>query len=295
MKPTGKGGNEMVATCNRAAKAITLLALAVLLVSAPAAAAMASDDPDRLTFTLQPYMWLPTLEGNLKYTTLPNGSSGSPAIEIEPDDLLENLDLALLLTASVRKGKWSFVADCTYLELAASDSAVRSVDFGGNVVTTSLDIGADVEMKGFVTTLVAGYRVFDEEILKADLVAGARYLWLEMDTEWNLAAAVSGPGAGQTFARRGRMTEDGDVWNGVVGIRGRIMLGKSHWFIPYYADLGAGDCELTWQVFSALAYAFDSWDIAVGYRHLEFDADDDDALIQELRFSGPVIGATFRF
>jgi hypothetical protein len=279
----------------RSATVMILFIVSVFLCAALAPAAKAADDPDTLTFTIQPYVWFPTIEGTLKHTTLPNGSSGSPEIGIERDDLLEDLDLALLLTASVRKGKWSLAADFTYLDLTASESAVKAINFGADVVTTSLNVGTEVQMKGLVTTFAGGYRVIDGEILKMDLVAGARYLWLEVDTDWNLAAAVSGPGGGQTFARQGDVTEDGDVWNGIAGIRGQIMLGKSHWFIPYYADMGTGDSELTWQVFSALAYAFNSWDIAVGYRHMEFDADDDDALIQELRFSGPIVGAVFRF
>ncbi len=279
----------------RAIKIILLFITCIFLCIEAVPEAIAAEDPDKLTFTLQPYMWFPTIEGTLKYTTLPDGSGGSPEVEMDPDDLLEDLDLAVLLTAAVRKGKWSFAADFTYLELTASESGVKAINFGGDRVTTTLSVGTEVQMKGFVTTFVGGYRVIAGEILKTDLVAGARYLWLEVDTDWEFSAAVSGPGGGQTFARRGSIAEDGEVWNAVAGIRGQIMLGKSRWFIPYYADLGAGDSELTWQVFSALAYAFNSWDIAVGYRHLEFDADDDDALIQELSFSGPVAGAIFRF
>jgi hypothetical protein len=67
----------MVVMGDRATKVLWLLAVAAFLLSATVPAAMASDDPDKVTFTLQPYMWLPTIEGTLKYTTLPNGSSGS--------------------------------------------------------------------------------------------------------------------------------------------------------------------------------------------------------------------------
>ncbi|KJS29131.1 MAG: hypothetical protein VR64_21525 [Desulfatitalea sp. BRH_c12] len=266
--------------------------IAVMLI---AITSLAGNHEDRWSFMIQPYIWFPTIDSELRYTALPNGSSGSPEIKVYPDDWLENLDLAVLLTAGVRKGEWSFVADFTYLDLSSSESAVKNINFGGDLVSTSLDAGTEVGMKGFVTTFAGGYRVIDGQILKTDLVAGARYLWLEADTDWKLSADVAGPGGGQTFDRRGNITEDEDVWNGIVGVRGQIMLGKSHWFIPYYADIGAGDCELTWQVFSALAYAFNSWDIAVGYRHLEFDADDDDAFIQKLSFTGPVVGAVFRF
>jgi hypothetical protein len=76
-------------------------------------------------------------------------------------------------------------------------------------------------------------------------LAGARYLWVEVETNWNLSGTVSGPGPGQTFARTGNIKEDEEVWNGIVGLRGEIKLGEGHWFIPYYADMGAGDCDFT--------------------------------------------------
>jgi len=284
----------MIATGYRATKVLWLFTMAALLSSASVPAAMASDDPDNVSFTLQSYMWLPTIEGELKYTTRPNGSSGSPEIEVDADDLLENLDMAVLLTAEARKGKWSFVADFTYLDVSSSQSAVKGVNFGGNLVTTTLNIETEVETKGFCTTFVGGYRVIDGQWLKTDLVAGARYLWLEAEVSWDLSGTVSGPSAGQTFARTGNLKEDEDVWNGVGGVRGQVNLGGSHWFIPYYADIGSGDCDLTWQVFSALGYSFKGWDIALGYRHLAFEGDDD-SLLQELSFSGPVLGARFSF
>jgi hypothetical protein len=139
----------MITTSHRMTKVLWLFTMATFLCSAFVPAAMASDDPEKVTFTLQPYLWLPTIKGDLRYTTLPNGSSGSPEIEVDPDDLLESLDMAVLLVAEVRKGKWSFAADFTYLDVSSSESTVKEVNFGGNVVSTSLDIGTEVETKGF--------------------------------------------------------------------------------------------------------------------------------------------------
>ena len=181
-----------------------------------------------------------------------------------------------------------------YLDVSSSDSEVKAVDFGGSVVDTSLDVGTEVEMKSFLTTFVGGYRIVETPILETHLVAGARFMWLESRVNWDLAADVSGPVAGRTFARRGSLTEDGEIWNGIGGVRGNIRLGNSRWLIPYYADAGAGDCDLTWQVFAGLAYSFESWDIILGYRHLAFESEGD-ALIRELSISGPILGARFEF
>ncbi|MBZ0109424.1 MAG: hypothetical protein K8F52_12225 [Candidatus Scalindua rubra] len=71
-------------------------------------------------------------------------------------------------------------------------------------------------------------------------------------------------------------------------------MGNSNWAIPYYTDIGAGESELTWQVFSGLEYFFDSWEIGLGYRHLVFEGDDND-LFTDMTLTGPVIGISFGF
>ena len=101
-------------------------------------------------------------------------------------------------------------------------------------------------------------------------------------------------GGGQTFATSGTLTEDAEVWNGVGGVRGKINLGASNWYIPYYADVGAGDSELTWQLFTALGYSFNKWEVGLGYRHLVFEADDD-SIVDNISMSGPIIGASYNF
>ena len=43
-----------------------------------------------------------------------------------------------------------------------------------------------------------------------------------------------------------------------------------------------------------LGYGFKWVDIVLAYRHLYYDMDDDN-LVQDMRFSGPALGLTFRF
>jgi hypothetical protein len=95
----------MLEKCHRATGFLLLFTMTALMCFSLTPVVMASDNPDKLTFTLEPYIWLPTLDRELKHTTLPNGSSGSPEIEIDADDLLEDLEMSILLTAAIRKGK----------------------------------------------------------------------------------------------------------------------------------------------------------------------------------------------
>ena len=62
-----------------------------------------------------------------------------------------------------------------------------------------------------------------------------------------------------------------DLWDGVIGLRGRLNLGPSQFYIPYYFDIGAGSAAVTWEGVVVLGYGFKWVDIALAYRHLYYD------------------------
>jgi hypothetical protein len=85
-----------------------------------------------------------------------------------------------------------------------------------------------------------------------------------------------------------------DLWNGIIGVKGRVWLGSSNWSIPYYLDVGTGSSNLTWQGMLGVAYSFKWGAVTLAYRNLYFDQGGD-KLIQDMRFNGPELGVTFRF
>ena len=64
--------------------------------------------------------------------------------------------------------------------------------------------------------------------------------------------------------------------------------------MPYYFDIGAGDCDLTWQAELGLTYSFGWGDLGVAWRYLDYDLKSDGP-IEELNFNGPAVGAIFRW
>jgi hypothetical protein len=64
--------------------------------------------------------------------------------------------------------------------------------------------------------------------------------------------------------------------------------------VPYYVDVGAGDSDLTWQAVLGIAYSFGWGDMGVVWRHLDYDVGSSGP-IQDINFSGPAAGATFRW
>jgi hypothetical protein len=90
-----------------------------------------------------------------------------------------------------------------------------------------------------------------------------------------------------------KLSASEDLWDGIIGVKGRLSLNES-WFMPYYADVGTGDTDLTWLVSGGIGYAFNWGDVILEYRHLEYDQGDDE-LIQDLAFSGGMLGVAFHF
>ena len=128
-----------------------------------------------------------------------------------------------------------------------------------------------------------------------DVIGGARYLGVDVITDWNLTANIIDPGGGGTFPLSGTVSQRVDLWDAIIGVRGRIGLGDAgKWSVPYYLDAGTGSSTLTWQGMLGLAYAFGWGDVSLAYRHLYY-SQKGDQFIQSLALSGPLLGATFRF
>ncbi len=143
-------------------------------------------------------------------------------------------------------------------------------------------------------TLGTGYAIQTGSAVTLDVFGGVRYFGLMATTDWQLTLDVAGPGGVQTFPRTGGISERADLWDAIIGIRGRVPLGSSDWSIPYYFDIGAGSSSPTCQVMLGIAYSFKWGEATLAYRDLYYDQGND-KLLQNLRFSGPALGATIRF
>ena len=273
----------------------TLITLLIVFMGQGAAA---QPDNSKWQFSITPYLWAPNIEGTLNFD-LPSGSNASPNVDVGPVDYLEHLDFALMLSGEVRKKRWSIFTDLIYLDFSSEKSTVKSVQFAAPSplppveVGTDLDAGTVASLKGIEWTLAGGYSLIQAKYATLDIFGGFRYFDLEASVDWELSVAINGPSAGQVFARSGSISQSTDLWDGIVGARGRINLENSNWFFPYYLDIGAGSSDFTWQGFLGVAYASKWGDIKFAYRHLYYDTDG--KLIDDLRLSGPVFGWTFRF
>jgi len=96
------------------------------------------------------------------------------------------------------------------------------------------------------------------------------------------------------LARNGRLSGSQDIWNGIIGIRGRLRLGEGGFFLPYYLDLGTGDSSLTSLMFGGIGYQTGSVGVQLGYRYLSFDQKGS-SLVQDLSMQGAYLALNYSF
>jgi hypothetical protein len=246
----------------------TFLALAGWVFCLHAAAA---DEPsgraDDWEYGVEMYLWGANVD-----TTSPTGTSS----EIRFTDLAEDLEFGFMAAFGAERGKWSVLADVIYLDV---DDDVED-DVQPGVQLKSLG-----GIEGWIVNTVGQYRLLETERLTLNLLAGARYLWLEVPVEFRFSDPEP-PGSLKDAPSESFL-------DGVVGIRGQWQF-NDKWYATYHADVGTGDSDTTWQGLLAVGYRFDRFDAVFGYRYLDWSFDDDEVL-EDLNLSGVMAGVKFLF
>jgi hypothetical protein len=253
------------------------------LVAAANAADTAPTDAWAWRATL--YGWLPSIHGSISYPNLSGG--GSIEANANPSSYLSHLKFAFMGSLEARRGPWSVLSDAIYLNLGNTNSKVTAIGGPGGNVSVPVDLGSRTDLKGFVGMLAGGYAVLQQPGASADVIAGARYLHLKTSLNWQLA------GPAGVLAREGSVEVSKDLWDGIVGVRGKVDVG-GNWFVPYYLDGGAGSSRFTWQALVGLGYRYGWGDVTLAGRHLSYDFHGD-RLASDVRFSGPALGVAFKF
>jgi len=274
---------------------VGLALMTLIAISLPAYAGEPAP-ADKWTFALRPYLWAPGISGTLKYDIPPSGGGGA-SVDLS-SYVLENLSMALMLSAEARKGNWSVLTDVVYLDVESDNSKVKSVSFtgpGGRIeISAGADLGTKVKLTGFEWELAGAYTVARGGNSSMDVLAGFRYLGIEAKTDWQLSGSISDNVSGGTFARSGSTSDRVDLWDAIIGIRGYVGLGQSKWAIPYYLDVGTGTSALTWQGVAGIEYRYHWGELQLLYRYLYYDLKGD-KLLQNVSLGGPAIGVNFRF
>ena len=221
-------------------------------------------------YSVTPYLWLPTISMDS-----PNFNGTGGGLDVGPTNYLQALDFGLMLDADARNGEWVILGDLIYL-----DFGIKSDDITPGPIfnpTSKIDLSASI------LNLAGGKTLVKSDDYYMDTVIGWRRTHLDLDTKVN----------GNILPSFSPSLTFNDF---IVGVNGEYDFPDSKWSVPYYADIGTGDSDLTWQAVIGVDYAFDSWKLHMNYRHLDYDFGDV-GIIQDLQttFSGPTIGAKFEF
>jgi hypothetical protein len=214
----------------------------------------------------QVYLWGASISGKTKIGD----------VDVPIDDIVDKLEGAFMGNLLARKDRWVWFLDTVYLNVSGN----KTVQSGGPPAT----VDAALDLKTLVATGGGGYRLTRSETASLHILGGVRYLKLDADVALN---PVTPPGPGRSESESDSNTD------AVIGLRGAVNFSEK-WYMNYYADIGAGGSDLTWQALAAINYRFRPLDIALGYRYLYWDFEKG-SLIEDLDISGPYAGVKWRF
>lgn len=250
------------------------------------------------SFEIAPYIWLPSVSANLRYN-VPSNFGGTADVKANADDYFANLNAAFALAGTVRYDRFSLLTDIMYVSASAGSSRVQSVnllDVGRDPISSTVDAAGNSTLKTTLWTLAGGYTVASGTWGNVDVLAGFRYLGIDSTTDYSAAVTLVGPrgNAGPTFGGAGRLSGSDNIWNGIVGVRGRINIAQSGFFVPYYLDIGAGDSNFTWQTFAGIGYQTGWAGVQAGWRYMSYDQGGN-RLVQDMTMSGAYLAVNFSF
>ncbi|TDI90796.1 MAG: hypothetical protein E2O75_05675 [Chloroflexi bacterium] len=242
-----------------------------LLATALAAGAADAGSDDGWEIGAEIYLWAPWID-------IETATGGN--IEITLDDILKDLDMLFMANVGVRHGRWSLLSDFVYFE----------IDQGDNTPLLPGITLSDLTLEAWIVTPQVRYAAYETDDLRVELLAGARYLWLEVQLDLDFRALL--PPGGPILAKR-TVSDSASNWDGIVGVAGQWDF-TDKWYASGYLDVGTGDSDYTWQALASVAYRFKRLDAVVGYRYLDWEFDSDSP-IKDMNVHGPFFGAKFLF
>ena len=243
-------------------KGVAILA-AVLTLSVSLPVSAQEKSPDDWQYAFELYGWLPQMR-------IKPDAGGTITFKLK--DILKNLDMMFMGDIEMRKGDWSLGLDTIYMNLGNKQTLT-------SVVLPSQELEAGIDMRAVISTLTAGHTIARTDRSRLDIVGGARYLYVNVGLDFDLQATP-----GDKRAHLG-----GQNWDFLLGLEGKTLI-NDQWYFDYYADIGTGDSNLTWQGKVGGGYEFNKWAATFGFRYLRYNFTSKSNL-DNLSVIGPYVGA----
>jgi len=237
--------------------------------TAPSANHSSTLDDEGWHLEFSPYLWLAGTHGTV------GAFDRNASVRASPRDLLSHFDFGIMGSAEARYNRFLLTGDLLWIRL--SDSTALPFP---NLSATS----ADVRVGQFLWTSKVGYRLVDQERLKADANVGVRY--------WHLGQKLS-----FSPSRLGLSFNPSQNWADIV-LGGRVELPVGpRTSIFLLGDVGGWNAtaNLDYQFAALLGYKIrPKWTLAAGYRYLFVDYRNGGGVYNMIT-SGALLGANYRF
>jgi hypothetical protein len=252
------------------------------------------------TFAVTPYVWLPTLSSTVNLNG-PRGGGVTTDLSAGVGDYLSKLNSGLMGGAEARYGAVTIMTDLIYVNasLTTDNSRLSTFNPGSGPINIPIEqqVSTGTRLATTIWSLAGGYTLAGGEWGNIDAVVGTRMLFVSDTTDYALGADILLPDRTIGLSRIGSLSLSATKVEGIGGVKGRINIPNSRFYIPFYADAGGGSVPVTWQLYSGIAYHAATWaDVSVGYRYLKFGGGGGtNAGVRDLSLGGALLAANFRF
>ena len=262
-------------------KRVTGVVALSLAITGLAGVARAEDAPNPIPTvvdnqwrgSITPYLWLLNVSG-----TVARDGNTLGSVNIDTSSILSNLNFAAMAEGDVHRGNWGLWADVVYGQFSRQASHL-SVGPATLQTTTSLTTG--------IYDIAATYTLHSSPNAYVDGLLGARIL--TQDTTVNLS--LGGP-----LPDGVNRSSSSTITNAIVGVKGRVRISDSEWFVPFYLDVGGGGAQtnVTSQAMVGIGKAYSWGDVTLVFKNVYYQLNQN-KITSDLDLYGAALGVTFRF
>ena len=253
----------------------------LLSVANPVFAEEASPIPkvtEGFRFAVTPYVWTPHVKGSLDYN-----NTQIAEVSMSTGTILKSLSAGAMLNGTMHYGRWGLMGNATYAKL-------KPPGVHANLKEEGVTVDANTDLWMGVYTLAGTYTAYAGDTVYLDLLAGARFLNLNTKTDLDASVAQLG------YSKDTTLYSGLNATDAVAGAQGRIRLGGSRFFVPFYLDAGGGSAvaKFTSQQILGVGYTFDALDMMLVYNNIYYSLNKNQYSAY-INMGGPAVAATFRF
>ena len=234
---------------------------------------------DEFRYAITPYVWMAGINGKLDYKNHQVADTS-----LSSSQILSQTDVAFFIDGEMHYGRWGVMGNAVYSKSSSLASKTVLPQYGGVSINSNTD-----SWMGFYT--VAGtYTAFANASVYVDALAGARFMNMNSKAQLQATAIPTGYTGDQTFYAHLSATD------AIAGFKGRLRIGDSRFFVPFYVDAGGGiaTAKFTSQQMLGVGYTYGWVDLTLAYNNMYYSLSKNN-VSSYLNMGGPAVAATFRF